>query len=79
MFIAPKIFISNRESLAGLASSPVARLLSLPVVVVQSLLSPITGLASLTANQLANALVDARANISAHYDLGNDMFKGRFS
>jgi cyclopropane-fatty-acyl-phospholipid synthase len=58
------IFIHNRESLADLSSS-VSWLVSLPQ--------------TMTSYRFLNTLSNSRSNISAHYDISNDMFAGFLS
>lgn len=59
-----QIFILNSRNgaLASLTSSTLTKVLSVP--------------AQLTAGRFVASLDNSRANISAHYDLGNGIFKG---
>ena len=56
------MFIENQKNLASLDSSTVPWLFSLPQ--------------RLSSFRFLNSLGNARSNISAHYDLSDDMFKG---
>jgi cyclopropane-fatty-acyl-phospholipid synthase len=56
------VFIENQKNLASLDSSTVSWLFSLPQ--------------RLSSFRFLNSLGNARSNISAHYDLSDDMFKG---
>ncbi|KII86625.1 hypothetical protein PLICRDRAFT_114061 [Plicaturopsis crispa FD-325 SS-3] len=58
------MFLLNRENLAGLNSS-VSYLFTLPQ--------------KLTSYRFVNTISNSRSNISAHYDISNDMFKGFLS
>jgi cyclopropane-fatty-acyl-phospholipid synthase len=58
------IFIYNRESLADLSSS-LSWLVSLPQ--------------TMTSYRFLNTISNSRSNISAHYDISNDMFAGFLS
>ncbi|KAH9949848.1 S-adenosyl-L-methionine-dependent methyltransferase, partial [Amylocystis lapponica] len=58
------IFIANRTCLAAL-DTPLTRLLRVP--------------SRFAAARLVNSVANARSNISAHYDISNDMFKGFLS
>jgi cyclopropane-fatty-acyl-phospholipid synthase len=55
------VFLKNKENLTSL-NSTVSWLFSLPQ--------------RLTSYRFLNSLGNARSNISAHYDLSDDMFKG---
>lgn len=56
-----QVFLKNKENLASL-NSTLSWLFSLPQ--------------RLTSFRFLNSLGNARSNISAHYDLSDDMFKG---
>ncbi|KAI0688988.1 S-adenosyl-L-methionine-dependent methyltransferase [Cytidiella melzeri] len=57
-----RIFVLNRkDAFAPLTSSALTKLFSVP--------------ARLTVGRFVNSLQNSHSNISAHYDLGNDMFK----
>jgi cyclopropane-fatty-acyl-phospholipid synthase len=62
-----KLFILNREALASLSSGPVAKYL---VAYPQ---------AYLTNSRFVNSLANSRSNISAHYDISNEMFEAFLS
>ena len=62
--------------LSKLDSTLVEKLLKMPTRIFSRIVSPITRYAGFTASGLANTLANARGNISAHYDLGNEMFEG---
>ncbi|KAJ3553768.1 hypothetical protein NM688_g3441 [Phlebia brevispora] len=73
------IFIKNREAFSNLETSPLVKLLELPGRIIAKVASPLTRFIGFSTSGLANVLADARANISAHYDLGNEMFEGFLS
>jgi cyclopropane-fatty-acyl-phospholipid synthase len=58
------VFIHNRKDLSDLSSS-LSRLASLPQI--------------LTSYRFLNTISNSRSNISAHYDISNDMFAGFLS
>lgn len=62
-----KIFLLNSQSLSSLSSSPLAEyLISYPQ-------------AYLNNNRFVNSLANTRSNISAHYDISNEMFEAFLS
>ena len=74
--IFPQIYLKNKELLSNLEYSPVAKLLGLPGRAFNLAISPLTRLVRYTATGLTKVLADARMDVSAHYDLGNEMFQG---
>ncbi|GJE94747.1 hypothetical protein PsYK624_109180 [Phanerochaete sordida] len=64
-----EIFILNRDKPLPSLPTPLATLLSVPIALLTLPARALAGLAS------SDALSTARRNISAHYDLGNAMFK----
>ncbi|KAF7797125.1 hypothetical protein EIP86_008317 [Pleurotus ostreatoroseus] len=73
------IVIRNRDAVSSLERSPLTKIFEIPKRVLARVASPLTQLVALTATGISNILADAQANISAHYDLGNDMFQGFLS
>ncbi|QRV77324.1 cyclopropane-fatty-acyl-phospholipid synthase [Ceratobasidium sp. AG-Ba] len=60
-----KIFLLNREELAGMQSSPISVLFNMSQ--------------RLTSIRFLNTLSNSRSNISAHYDISNQMFQAFLS
>ncbi|KAL6303901.1 S-adenosyl-L-methionine-dependent methyltransferase [Sparassis latifolia] len=58
------VFLANRDCLSAI-DTPLARLLRVPQ--------------RFASARLANSVANARSNISAHYDISNDMFQGFLS
>lgn len=68
--ICVQIFIDNRDKPLFLVPSTITSLLTLPAAILSL---PVGIVGRLVPS---NILTTARQNISAHYDLGNDMFRG---
>ncbi|QRV78092.1 cyclopropane-fatty-acyl-phospholipid synthase [Ceratobasidium sp. AG-Ba] len=60
-----KIFLLNREELAAMQSSPISMLFNMSQ--------------RLTSIRFLNTLSDSRSNVSAHYDISNQMFQAFLS